>query len=80
MQSLAKIAATLGVVGAIAVGSTAPAAPGTVTIIATTTTVAADGEPGMDAHRIGPFRVASASHIDMVRGTCTALVTATGVN
>jgi len=50
--------------------------PGTVTIIATTTTTAA--VPGMGAHRVGPSKAEFVSRIIMVRGTGMGTVTGTG--
>jgi hypothetical protein len=70
MRTLAIMAATLGLVGTIAVGTQRLQQPRigiTATITAITTTVA---EPGTAASLAGPFRAASVSPIAVVRGTC----------
>ena len=76
MRTLMTIAATLGVVGAIAASSAVPAAAdwyyghrhyGTTAAV-----------PGMGAHRVGPSKAAFVSRIIMVRGTGMGTVTGTG--
>jgi hypothetical protein len=79
MRTLAVMAAALGLVGTIAVGTAPPAAadwyyghhrPFIITV----------AEPGTAASLAGPYRAAFVSPIAMVRGTLMDLATTAGVS
>ena len=76
MRTLTTIVATLGVVGAIAVGSAAPAAAWYGYHHRYYNSSAA--VPGMGAHRVGPSKAAFVSRIIMARGTGMGIVIGTG--
>ena len=69
MRTFGTMAAALGLVGAIAIGTTAPAAADWYTITAITTITVAAVEPGTAAGLAGPSRAAFVSPIGMVRWT-----------